>query len=327
MGASLNTRVYGLVQFNKGKIAAIRHVFTPAVSYAFKPNLVNEKQAVFRYYPSATGDPIRYSIFEGTVFGGPNDGKSSTLNFNVDNNLEMKWRQRTDSAVNLKKIKLIESLASGISYNLLADSFQLSNIGLSIRTILFNRLNIDYSASFDPYAIDDQNKRINQTEMDANQRLARFVNGNLSLSFNLLNKKKEYKSSQGSDAELSEINSHSDEYLDFNIPFTLAVGYNVNIKAKEVVLAGENRITQSIRFNGDISLTTNWKATFNSGYDFTGKQWSTTYLGFFRDLHCWEMRFNWIPFGIQERYDFQINVKSSVLQDLKLTKRSRTSIE
>jgi len=33
------------------------------------------------------------------------------------------------------------------------------------------------------------------------------------------------------------------------------------------------------------------------------------------------MRLNWIPFGVQESYTFQINVKASVLQDLKWVKR------
>ncbi len=327
MGASLNTRIYGMVQFKKGKIAAIRHVLTPAVSYGFKPNLVNENQGVYHYYPSSTGEAIRYSIFEGTVFGGPNDGKSSSLNFNLDNNLEMKVRQKTDSTVNFKKIKLLESLATGVSYNLLADSFPLSNIGLSARTVILNKVNIDYSAAFDPYAINANNQRINESELSANNRLARFLYGNLAIGFNLINKKKEYQSDKGNEASLAAINRNPDEYVDFNVPFNLTVGYNASFKSKETLTAGDVAVTHSIRFNGDILLTPNWKATYNSGYDFTSKQWSTTYLGFIRDLHCWEMRFNWVPFGVQERYDFQINVKSSILQDLKLSKRSRNTID
>ena len=327
LGASFNTRLYGMVQFKKGKIAALRHVFMPNVSYSFKPNLVNEDQGIYHYYPSPTGDPIRYSIFEGAVFGGPNDGKSSTINFNVDNNLEMKVRQQTDSTVNFKKLKLLESLAAGVSYNILADSFPVSNIGISARSVLFERVNLDYSAAFDPYAVNENNQRINESEIDANNRLARFLYGNLAIGFNMMNKRKEYQSEKGNDRTLADINKNPDDYVDFNVPFNLIVGYNASFKSKETLLPGDVAITHSIRFNGDILLTPNWKATFNTGYDFTNKQWSTSYFSFIRDLHCWEMRFNWVPFGAQERYDFQINVKSSVLQDLKLSKRSRTAIE
>ncbi|MEN9339778.1 MAG: hypothetical protein RIQ62_1090, partial [Bacteroidota bacterium] len=48
-----------------------------------------------------------------------------------------------------------------------------------------------------------------------------------------------------------------------------------------------------------------------------------TYTSFtiYRDLHCWEMRLNLIPFGLLKSYNFTLNVKSTVLQDLKLVRR------
>ena len=239
----------------------------------------------------------------------------------------MKWRQVTDTAVNFKKIKLLESLVFGASYNLMADSFQLSAIGLSAHTVMFNRLNIDYSASYDPYVRNNNNTRINKLELNNSGRLANFTSSNLAASINLTHRAKEYKSNAGTEEELNAINKRPEDFIDFTVPFNLSVGYNAFIKAKDLVVSGEKRVTQTFRFNGDLSITPSWKVTFNSGYDFTGKQWSTTFLGFFRDLHCWELRFNWIPFGLQQRYDFQINVKSSILQDLKLTKKTKPSFD
>jgi hypothetical protein len=58
-----------------------------------------------------------------------------------------------------------------------------------------------------------------------------------------------------------------------------------------------------------------------SGYDFVAKDFSFTSIDIYRDLHCWEMRFNWIPFGFRQSYNFSINVKSGMLQDLKLNRR------
>ena len=78
---------------------------------------------------------------------------------------------------------------------------------------------------------------------------------------------------------------------------------------------------QTVGFSGDLLLTPKWKITFYSNYDITQQQWSYTTLGFYRDLHCWEMHFNWTPLGQQANYSFQINVKSSMLQDLKLVKK------
>jgi hypothetical protein len=103
------------------------------------------------------------------------------------------------------------------------------------------------------------------------------------------------------------------------VPFTLAVGYNIfyvnNIGAPD-------QTSQTLNFNGDIQLTPSWKVSYNSGYDFTQKDLSYTSLGIHRDLHCWEMSLNWVPFGFQQNFFFQINIKSSLLQDLKLTRKN-----
>jgi hypothetical protein len=42
-----------------------------------------------------------------------------------------------------------------------------------------------------------------------------------------------------------------------------------------------------------------------------------------RDLHCWQFTFNWTPLSAYgtKYFMFNLNVKSSVLQDLKIPKR------
>jgi hypothetical protein len=43
-----------------------------------------------------------------------------------------------------------------------------------------------------------------------------------------------------------------------------------------------------------------------------------TNIGIRRDLHCWQLSVNWVPFGRYQSYNFSIGVKSGVLRDLKL---------
>ncbi len=74
--------------------------------------------------------------------------------------------------------------------------------------------------------------------------------------------------------------------------------------------------------SGSVSLTPKWRVGFRSGYDFKQKEVTYTSVDVYRDLHCWEMTFNWIPFGFMRSYNFTIRVKSSVLQDLKLTRQT-----
>jgi hypothetical protein len=48
---------------------------------------------------------------------------------------------------------------------------------------------------------------------------------------------------------------------------------------------------------------------------------SYTSIDIYRDLHCWEMRFNWVPFGYYKSWNFTINIKASSLHDVKYEKR------
>ena len=315
---NINTRIYGMLQFKKGKIAAFRHVMTPTLGFSWRPDF-SEKQ--YGYYKEVQSDSLgtiqKYSVFEGAIFGGPGAGKSSLMNFSLDNNFEMKVRQKNDTAETFKKVKLLESLALSSSYNFAADSLRLAPISISGRATIVDRISLNLFGVFDPY-INNDGVRINKTEWSENNKLARFNSGNFSINFSILPRKKPLKSTQGTADELNEINKNQDDYLDYSIPFSLNIGYNFFFLNN---VGAPDQITQTLNFSGDLQLTPAWKVNYNSGYDFEQKDFSYTSLGINRNLHCWEMSLNWVPFGFQQNYFFQINVKSSLLQDLKLTKK------
>jgi len=320
MAASLNTRLYGLVQMKRGKIAAIRHVVSPTVSLGYRPDFSSSSYKSYKQYVGPDGQEVSYSIFQNGIFGGPPSGKYGAVGFSIDNNLEMKVRQQTDSTENLKKIKIFESLSANMVYNLAADSLNWSNLNISGRTTLFEKVNLSFSGSFDPYVTDTLGIRINRSEWKENKRIGRLTNANGSLNFSLVGgNKKERTSEKGTQEELDQINRNIQDYVDYSIPFNLSVGYSINYTKSGIQ---EAILNQTLNMNGDISVTPKWKMTFNTGWDFVQNELSYTSLGIFRDLHCWEMRFNWVPFGFQQNYFFQINVKSSILQDLKLTKKN-----
>lgn len=316
---NINTRIYGMLQFKKGKIAAFRHVMTPTIGFSWRPDF-SEKQ--YGYYKEVQSDSIgtlqKYSVFEGAIFGGPGAGKSSLMNFSLDNNFEMKVRQKSDTAETFKKVKLLESLALSSSYNFAADSLRLAPISISGRATIVDRISLNLFGVFDPNVINNDGVRINKTEWSENNKLARFNSGNFSINFSILPRKKPLKSTQGTSDELNEINKNQDDYLDYSIPFSLNIGYNFFFLNN---VGAPDQITQTLNFSGDLQLTPAWKVNYNSGYDFEQKDFSYTSLGINRNLHCWEMSLNWVPFGFQQNYFFQINVKSSLLQDLKLTKK------
>ena len=152
-----------------------------------------------------------------------------------------------------------------------------------------------------------------------NNRIGRLTSGSISASTSLHSKQKTNKpktSTVATPDELDYINSHPNAYIDFNVPWNFNMSYNLNYfkpATKEVV-------TQSATFNGDLSLTKKWKISLSSGYDFTNKKLTLSSINIYRDLHCWEMHFNWVPFGFRQSFSIDLNVKSATLKDLKLHK-------
>jgi hypothetical protein len=315
---SLNTRVYGMFQFNKGKIAAIRHVISPIVAYSYRPDFSEVNSYYKKVQVDTAGTMLQYSIYRNNVYGGPPSGKFGNISFGLDNNLEMKVKVNSDTGSSVKKIKIFESFRIDGNYNLAADSMNLSSFRVSGRTTLFDNVGINFGGTLDPYAFDSLDRDYNEYQYNINKHLARLTSANLSLNFSLSPKVQQKTSSKYSKQELDYINSHPEDYVDFNIPYNLSVSYTFSYTK-----TGDNspNQSQSASANGDVSLTAKWKVGFNSWYDFTAKQFTNFGLNIFRDLHCWEMRLNWVPFGAQESYFFQINVKASILQDLKLMKR------
>ena len=319
VSAALSTRIYGMYQFKKGAITALRHVMTPSVSLTYRPDFGKAK---YGYYKTVQIDTLgrmkTYSIYQNNVYSGPSNGQFANLAYSLDNNIEMKVKTYSDTGAVDKKIKLLESLRISGGYNLIADSMKLSVFSLSARTTLFDKLSINFNSTLDPYAYNENNIDYNKFQYTVNKRLVRLTYSTLSMNFALNRSKKKENNGKYTKQEIDYINSHPEEFVDFEIPFNLNVGYSYTYNKVGALPVTRS---QTASFNGDLSLTSKWKIGFYSWYDLTKGSFTNMSLNIYRDLHCWEMRMNWIPFGGQESFNFQINVKASILQDLKLLKK------
>lgn len=321
VSSGMSTRIYGDYFFKGKHLKQIRHVATPTVSASYRPDFSESK---YGYYKKIEGDTSgkmpKYSIFENGIYSGPGSGKWGLIGFNLNNSLEAKIRHETDSGKVDKKVPLLESFNVGVSYNIAAKNYNWSTINMNGRTKLFGVLDINASAVLDPYQIDSAGTRVEQFEWK-NNRIGRLSSSNISLSTSLRSKQgdgnKPKQSNAGTQDELDYINAHQDAYVDFNIPWNLNMYYNLNYSKPGI----KETTTQSVTFNGDLSLTKKWKISLSSGYDLTNKKMTITSVNVYRDLHCWEMRFNWVPFGFRQSFSLDINVKSSILKDLKLSRR------
>ncbi len=327
--SSLSTKLFGLVAFKKGPIRAIRHVLTPSISFSYTPDFGDAKYGYYGSYVDGEGREVSYSHFEGSLYGSPPGQKSGRIGLTLGNNLEIKVPSKKDTITGLRKVKLIESFSISGNYDLSRDSLNMSMITMSGRTTLWKNFNIQYGSVWDPYAADSAGRRINKFEWDVNRRLLRLDNTSWRLSFGFKfgdeDFKKEKKPENATDNEMDEIENNPDGYVNWNIPWSLNFNYNFtytnNLDYINYVKVPNETIVQTLSFAGQVNITPKWKFTFNSGWDFTQNKFSYTSINLYRDLHCWEMRFSWIPLGVRQSWNFSINVKASILQDLKLNKK------
>src|SRR3546814_12248732 len=105
--------------------------------------------------------------------------------------------------------------------------------------------------------------------------------------------------------QLYLIDPNPEAFVDFNLLWSLSFGYSFNYSNPGTYgpsAIGPNvRTTQALDVNGDFSLTPKWKIGFQPSYAFERAEVGSTSLAIFRDLHCWALSLNWIPFGSYRR--------------------------
>ena len=323
---SLSTKLFMDYVFKSKRIKQIRHLLIPALNYTYRPNF---GEAQYGFWKDIITDTLtktksKYSIFENTLFGGPAIGKQNSLGINLNNSLDAKIRKRTDTGFVDKKIVLIQNLSFSTTYNFAADSFKMSNISMTGRTKIWKFFDVVFASTFDPYFYDATHARRSKNfSINENGKLARFTNGNIALSAsfssNTLQTMLVKKPTLTNAVEQGAVATNTAQSQKNSLPWNLNVYYNINFVSN----ATTNKLTQiqTLNFSGDIAVTKYWKLGITSGYDFTARNLSYTSFNVGRDLKCWQATINWVPFGFRKSYSISINLKTSMLSDIKIPRQ------
>jgi len=340
LSATYSPSVYGHFVFNdpEAKVQALYHVIKPSVGFSFSPAFAGLSSSdMYKTVQSdSTGEKYStYSIFEGGIMGTPSLPKrSGNLSFNLDNILEAKVFAKNDTTGKPKKIKLIDNLSAGTSYNLFADSCNWSTVNTRFGTTIAQNFKLDVSSTFDMYALNSEGNKISEFAYTKGQGLARMTNFRLSISFDLAklingtggdnsesSTPKEKKSTgPGNDQDNAQnLSSVFDEYgyVNFDMPWSMRVSYSYNYSKSGF----KSNTTNSFTVTGNVKMTPKISLTYSSGYDFVDKELGNTSIGISRDLHCWQMSVSWMPIGTYRSWNFTIRPKSGILQDLKYERK------
>ena len=343
--SGIGTTIYGTFNFKEGKrIQAIRHVMRPNVSYSYTPSFE-------RYYDTYDSDGSgtmmkEYTRFDGGIFGSPGKNMSNIMSFSLNNTFEAKVTDRDSTKTEPKKIMLLNNLNFSTSYDITADSLRWAPMRVSGGTQLFKqKMNVNFAATLDPYAINNSGQRINTWNIDNGGSLFRMTSANMTINYAFSSSELEDEENEntagkrnggreddlfGTNADLSdrrksqfgeddESESKPSEFFKYELPWDMNLAYSITYSNNR----REKKITgNSLMVSMNTDLTPKWKIGVSTGYDFVQKGVTYTQLRFERDLLSWRMDFNWVPFGTNANWGFFIGIKSGVLSDIKWDKRS-----
>ncbi len=338
----LTTKLYGYWLAPLPGVEAIRHTATPTISFNYSPDFSDPQWGYYQTFVDSTGASLSRDRFTGSLFGGTPSGKTRSLNFQLANLFQMKYRSGDDT----KKVDLF-NLNFSTNYNFAADSLKFSPLTSSFRAApissnqrvgVLKSLSFDLSTNHSFYKFRD-NHEINEYYFDPAQgkilRLRSFdISANSGFSIGSLVRSPETTRGEerdrltvsGGSVEVprdTTYESHppvrrDQEWYLGKIPWDLqlALHYTAN-------RYNPNNPSETFWLNAtvDASLTQNWQISYNTRIDLVENKVVSAGLTIYRDLHCWEARFVWNPLGIGEGYYLKINIKSPQLQDVKVERR------
>lgn len=366
---SVKTKVYGMFIPNRklfgDKIQAIRHTITPSVSFSYSPDFSSSRYGFYDSYVKTDANgkvsTVSYSPFSEGLYSTVGKGKTGSIRFSIENNIEMKVKTKNDS---IKKVSIIDMLGASMSYNMAAQTRPLSDLNVNIRLKWWKNYTFSLNAIFATYAyeLDEEGKPYVGTHTEYSKgRFGRFqgMSQNFSYTLNPEKIRKLFgldngKKKKGDDSEETEdtgvetnidpvmekgkngarkenagmVDTDEDGYMKFSMPWSFTVSYGITMRENtsgtfnKKTMRYPYKFTQNMNFSGNIRLSDGWNISFTSGYDFDYKKLTMTTASLGRDLHCFSMSCS-VVITPYTSYNFSFRCNASTLADaLKYDKRS-----
>ena len=323
---SFNTTFYGVSQLKAGSFEGLRHTVRPNISFSYRPDFSDERWGYFREVQRDTlGNTETYSIFEDEVFRGPSAGEQRTMSFGVTNIFETK-RVRRDSTgeVNSTNLRLIDNLSATSSYNFAADSLNFGRLNVRLSSRVVDGLRINASAAYSFYDTNENGREINRFIWSSTNKFLRPLNYSLNLSTNfkwgsrgLRISTPAYRPYDPYDqAFFGPVDNRffSSPVQDFSTPFQMGLDFSYRISFRPGNSATKSAIlnANNIRFN----LTPKWSVSTRMGYDFIDKELTPSQFSLRRTMICWDLSFQFNPFGDFQYYSFRLSLSGGQIQSL-----------
>lgn len=282
LNTNLSTNLYGVFSFPKRRLKALRHIITPKITYTMHPDFSNND----RFYNFSSISISRA-------------GRSERISFSLTNKLQAKV---IDKEGKEKTLNDLLTWYSSLSYDFQKKPKGFSTISHTLTNMPFNmtignttlRLSNSFKGFQDPYTFNLTNYSISAS-LNLKGKLNYLNYYPVIPTFTL--KESDEEECCG-DLGRTEIKSWD---------ISMAFSYSKNTETGYYSAGLHNTL--------HLNLTRNWSLTYTNYYNFKEKELISQSINVFRDLHCWQLNFNWNKSGDYWSYRLEIKVKN--LPDLK----------
>ena len=321
---NLGFSFYGLYRFKGERKTRFKHVALNTVGFTFRPDI----QAGFTVDTSSVAGTVKnvyLSPFNDSKYREASNGTGNVGNitWSTTNTLKMKTRDMKDTINETDKLfNVFDAVSLRGSYNIMADSFNLSTQSLAFRTSKFLKVfNIQANATLDMYSYDTLNSRFHRFAWQENQGLGTFTGAGLTVNANFTNRNGRKAQKETQDATLDDPLAsdilNDPNTVNFDIPWQLNTAYNLQYSLnmnKDSITETNYNLVQTLVLGGDFSINDKWKVKGGisldlqqflrknhdapEGYKYPFEDLVTTYnFEIWRDLHCWEAVLQFRQFG------------------------------
>ncbi len=314
------TRLYGtlgtgLFEQSIG-LKSLRHTFIPVISYTWNSPFSGH------WYGAASGNAYDwpnatlFNSFEATKFTGVPAGQS-TIGITLKNLFHGKFKASSDAeegnvADGERTVQLL-SLTASTAFNGAVDAFRLAPLTVvTTSNVLMPNFLLSGGAMYDFYSYHPVTGiRVNRYNSDDGNAPLRFVKGFMNMSLSMQGSRQAGSVASFASTHASPFDSYSD-YALFHEPFTtgdwqLRFSFLMQTDKSNPLASTYDKL---LNVSAKVAWSKNWQTGVNTGYDLGNGKVIFPMLQLHRDLHCWQMGFQWVPSGVFKGYAFQIGLKA-----------------
>uniref|UniRef100_UPI0040494631 putative LPS assembly protein LptD n=1 Tax=Fluviicola sp. TaxID=1917219 RepID=UPI0040494631 len=326
--ASITSTLYSYYRFIGKRKTVLRHVMTPTISINYSPAI----QLGIANYTDTAGNVFNYSRFERSIYSSGIGSSNGRISIGINNSLELKQKSNKDTITGYKKTRIIDNLYISTDYDIFKDTMNWNDVAFRMVINPIETFNITINGAHSLYAWNTTTGVSNALyAFETNQGIGRLKSGSISTSWTFTAKKNRAQLKNSSSNALNTWNPNYQQWINsptqlilFDIPWKISVEHIFSLASNfnQATFVSKNYLpTNTLRLSGDLSFTENWKVASNLLLDLESGKITNFNINMFRNIHCWNVSFNWTPIGTNKNFVISLRGTAAALQNVNLNIR------